>query len=219
MRILAIHSNNLFFSPDDIEENEVPNFYEWLAVERGVSQAFSELDKEYQAEKNKRPLHFTIVYDLVMKCLTREELLAYCDKYNEFFFNYGTETKLKELRNLMDVIILTSYPKELYNHVHEKGLADVFGAEPILNQNNFITGLKGISLREPELVREEMEKIGFGNNFTLEPNRYGLLELLIDRMIRDKVEKIDIILLGKGVNAEPLKKVCQKFVDNLDELL
>lgn len=214
MQLLAIHSNKIFFK--DTLEEKVPDFYEWLSRERGLSAKFSKLDKEYRNEKEKNPSLLREIYRLTASSLSKDELLAYCGKYNEFYFNKDISERLRELKKTMTILILTSYPVELYEHLVSEGAADkIFGAQGRIYNQEHILDLKEVELKSGEKVIEKMKQLGFGFEFTLSPNIYGLLGMLIDFMEENGLRDDDITLVGKNTNSWPLNKVSFKQLDNL----
>lgn len=117
------------------------------------------------------------------------------------------------------MVIFTSYPKYLYIHLEGAKLIDkVFGAESILDDEGRIIDLKEIILENFEAVREKMNELGFDAAFTLLPDRYGLLELLLDEIIKNKINREDLIILGKGATVLPMLKVSARQVESLEEL-
>ncbi|MFH0856707.1 MAG: hypothetical protein V1860_02305 [bacterium] len=213
MQILAIHSNKIFF--EGTIEEAVPDFYQWLSRERGLNKEFIKLDSEYDDKKN-TPLLLREIYKLAVYGLSKEELFAYCGKYNEFYFNKKLYGRLAKIREMMEILILTSYPSELFEHLISNGSADkIFGAEGKFNNEGDIFDLKEIELKFPEEVIEKMKKIGFGFEFTLEPDRYGLLELLIDYMLEIGADKNNVTVIGKNTASMPFSRVSGKQLDSL----
>ncbi|MFH1030402.1 MAG: hypothetical protein V1770_04040 [bacterium] len=212
MKLLAIFSDRIFFQEDTIEE-EVPNFFNWLAEERGIL-----LDNLILGNDN-GTFDLRRIYKLVLAGLLEEELLAYCGKYNEFYFNEERANELYKLNIDFDIFIFTSCPKELYYFLEEKGIVNkVFGAQAYSDSKGKIMALKEIELRNREEVRKRMTEFGFGENFTFEPNKYGLTELLIDQIIADNLSAEDVVALGKEITAFPARKVAGKIIERLEEI-
>ncbi|MFH0856753.1 MAG: hypothetical protein V1860_02550 [bacterium] len=214
MQSLVIHSNRIFF--EDTLEERVPDFYEWLSRERGATAEFMELDSRYKNEKEKNPSLLREIYKLALFGLSKDELLAYCGKYNEFYFNKNVYARLRELKEIMEILILSSYPAELYEHLVSEGAADkIFGAQGRFDSNGHIFDLKEVELKYADNVLIKMKQLGFGFEFTLSPNVYGLLETLIDFMVERGLRENDITLVGKNMISLPLQKVSFRHLDNL----
>ncbi|MCK5027607.1 MAG: hypothetical protein KAS07_04260 [Candidatus Pacebacteria bacterium] len=213
MKILAIHSNKIFF------KEGVSNFYGWLCEQRGRSEEFVELNEKYEGEKKNGPNLLKETYELATGGLTKGELLDHCGHYNEEYFNGEVKEDLKRLGDEYEIIIFTSLPKEMYEHLREENLiAGIFGVEGEMDEDGKISMLAEIKLRNEYAVKEKMEQVGFGGNFTLIPNRYGLLELLIDEMIEVDVEEENVTVIGKETTAIPMSKVSAKQVEDLGDL-
>ena len=69
MKLLAIHSNKLFF------KKEAVNLYGWLANQRGLAKEYLILKKKYD-EGKKGPLVLKETYELTVGNLTRQEFLV-----------------------------------------------------------------------------------------------------------------------------------------------
>ena len=226
MKLLAIHSNKIFFKETS------PNFYGWLCKQRGTVKEFAELSEKYEEEKENGPLLLKETYELAVGGLTKSELLDHCNLYNEEYFNGEIKEDLKRLSSPnirtsdvrilggeYKIMIFTSLPKELYEHLEEWNLTDgIFGAEGKIDEDGKIVGLDEIKLKNKSVVKEKMEQIGFGENFTLTPNRYSLLELLIDEMTEKNIGDDNVTVIGKGTTAAPMSKVRAKQVENFGDL-
>ncbi|OGF22160.1 hypothetical protein A2Y83_00975 [Candidatus Falkowbacteria bacterium RBG_13_39_14] len=217
MKLLAIHSNEIFFARDTADE-ELPNFYEWLAEERGVLGKASVLHKEYKEKKENSSL-LRDMYKLVVAGLLCDELSAYCGKYNEFYFNERTASELYKCGGNFEIFIFASYPEELYKFLEEKGIADkVFGAQARCGAEGKIEDVKEIELKNRNEVEKVMAKIGFADKFTFIPDKYGMAELLIDHMIEYDLKSDEIIVLGKSETAIPMQKLAGSVIGKLEEL-
>ncbi|MFH0854324.1 MAG: hypothetical protein V1891_02430 [bacterium] len=154
-----------------------------------------------------------------MSGLLNEDLLAYCGKYNEFYFNQKVANKLYELNDEFNIFIFTSYPKEIFQFLKEKKIVNkVFGAEPCFDNEGKVKELKEINLRNIDGARKKMEEFGFGKKFTLEPDIFGLTELLIENMIADNLNIDDIVVLGRGLVVYPAYKLAGRVIERLEEI-
>jgi len=216
MKLLAIHSNKIFFKKN-IEE-DVPNFYEWLSEERGLKNQYSTFNYIYKIEDRKSVVILNEIFKLAAGGMDMDELRAYCDKYNEFYFDYSLQAKLKEIKKNITIAIFTSYPKQVYRHLEDNNLLEVYGTEGVLNEENKILRLREIKLENEKEIKKQMEKIGLEDEFSLWPNRYGLLELLIDKMIKENIKKDDIVVIGTSVASKIMAKVSSRQVENFEEL-
>lgn len=213
MKILAIHSNKVFF------KDGVPNFYGWLCGQRGRTEEFATLNEKYKVAKERGPLLLKGTYELAVGGLAKDELLDYANQYNEEYFNGAVKDELERLGGEYKIMIFTSLPKELYEHLREENLvAGVFGAEGYWGEGDKIEGMAEIKLKNTAAVKEKMEQIGLGESFTLTPNRYGLLESLIDEMIEANIKEEDVVLLGKETTAIPMREVSAKQIENFGDL-
>jgi len=216
MKLLAIHSNAILLKKD------TPNFYSWIATKRNLSKEYNDLMSQYEAVKEKKPLLLKETYNLTIGGLTQPELVNYCQQFNEIYFNNDIVNDLQKLIDQqVSILVFTSYPQELYQFLMDKNLiTNVFGVEAFINEETGkIKKLKKIALKDTSAVKEKMKEIGYADNFTDEPNRYGLLELLIDEMLVNNLSKDEVVVLGKDTTAQPLHKVASKVIDNLLDLL
>ena len=69
-------------------------------------------------------------------------------------------------------------------------------------------------ITDKDKIKEELKKISLSDKFTVEPNRYGLLEILIEEMITNNIKKEDVVVIGKGVTALPMHNVSSKQYEN-----
>ncbi len=206
--LLAIHSNKAILG------ETAPNFYEYLAVERGNLADFQKLDQEYRAERDKRPLFLSQIYQLCASGLSKNELEVIVAKFASQFISKEVKEQLKNLRNQFSkIIILTSYPKTVYLPLQKSKLVDeIFGAEGKLDENQKISALKEIQLKNPDFVKAKMKEIGIASQFTLEPNRYGMLEYLIDLL--SNTRETQVTILGASVTTLPLKSIATTFIES-----
>lgn len=213
MKLLAIHSNSLFFG-------EALNFYQWLAKERGLVERYKPLGEKYDQGKVKGPLLLKETYELAAGGLTHLELTKYCQQYCEKYLSKEIISNLSSVMKKMRVLVFSSYPHELYEVVKNKNMAHkAFGAKGAVNAGSkMIMDFAPVKLDNVEVVKAEMNKIGLGNKFTFEPNRFGMLECLIDEMIKNGVTRDDVVVLGKGDTAKPMHKVAGRVIENLSQV-
>lgn len=212
MKLLAIHSNKLFFKP-------APNFYEWLAEKRGVKNKFKSLAEEYKQKRQSGPLLLKDIYRISISGLLYKKFKEYCEEYCEIYLNKKITGKLRKLAGKMKIFIFGSYPQELYSCLQKKELANnVLGVKCVVDASTKIVDLAEIKLENLEAVKEKMKTIGLIDRFSLEPNRYGMLEMLIDKMLIEKIPEADVVVLGKGMTAKPMHKIAGRVIESLDEL-
>jgi hypothetical protein len=246
MKLLAIHSNKLFF------KKGAPNFYEWLCRQRGLLKQYEELKKEYNKGRN-GPKVLLNTFCLSTVGLTLFELERYCEKFRGEFIKNEIASKISRLAKEMKILIFTSYPRELYaNKLFRRLKIGVFGVEPVLDDSKIkIVAMDTIRLipreddkrfsKNAKEVRKRLEKLSFmqlvsfpgpyhfgqseqlryehdEKNIRIEPDRYGMLALLIDQMIELGAKKEDVIVVGTGITAEPMHKVAGRVVESLEEL-
>lgn len=209
MKLLAIHSNKLFFG-------KAPNFYKWLAEKRGVEDKLKPLEEEYKQNRQKGPLLLKETYRISVSGLLYKELEEYCEEYCNIFLDEKTANKLRKLTKKMKIFIFGSYPQELYFCLQKRKIANnVFGVKCIID-NNEITDLAEIRLANLEAVKDKMKKIGLADKFSLYPDRYGMLGMLIDKII--EIPEVDLLVLGKGITAVPMHKIAGKVINSLEEI-
>ena len=215
MKLLAIHSNHLFF------RRNAPNVYAYLAGERNqnYSTIFDFLDEEYREKRNEGPLLLREVFTASAKGLTGKTFNGNCQRFWREFQLDDISERLGGARENFDVVIVfTSYPKAVYEELLSEGRIDgLFGVEAAEYQGK-IVGMKSIALKNEKQVLLKMERIGLEEKTTKEPNRYGLLELLIDQMIGYGLGREDVTIVGSGVTAEPMRKVSGRQVQDFSKL-
>ena len=212
MKLLAIHSNILFFG-------QAPNFYEWLAGEREMIEKYKPLREKYNQEKVKGPLLLKDTYERVVGGLSLEQLKQYCQQYYQEYFKEEAIRKLSQIMRKVLVLVFSSYPRELYEIVKDKGLVHkVFGVEGSIGTDGKIVSITELRLEHERAVQEKMKEIGLSDKFTLKPNRFGMLEYLIDEMIENNLAKDDVTVVGGGDTAKPMYKVAVRVIENLSEI-
>ncbi|MBT6334616.1 MAG: hypothetical protein HN726_00395 [Candidatus Magasanikbacteria bacterium] len=209
MKLLAIHANKLFFQPHS------PKVYSFFSEKRGKKEAFDSLDNMYETKKVTGPLLLSDVCNITMKGITKEQYVTYCEEYWNQYKSNNIEKELKKLKQEFDLIyIFTSYPAMIYAELIKEELVDnVFGVH-FQEKDGIIGGLKNITLKNEDKIKEELKKISLSDKFTVEPNRYGLLEILIEEMITNNIKKEDVVVIGKGVTALPMHNVSSKQYEN-----
>lgn len=219
-KILAIHSNNLFFGKN------TPSFYQFLADTRGVGDEMRSLLARYETNKEDSPLLLQKVYGLTMDGLTKSELKEYVKK---FFINTQnvaisfakTMTSINSVEKRgYKVIVFTSYPMEIFLYpinFHQEAIG------PIANyKNNKISGLKPLNIRYEQKVREWMNLTSnLYQRFTTSPSRFGLTTKLVDMLITyDKqTPQKNLVVLGSSTSAKPMHEIGGISVEKLEELL
>ncbi|MCK5320836.1 hypothetical protein KAJ61_05635 [Candidatus Parcubacteria bacterium] len=233
-KFLAVHSNKLFFGNS-------PNFYEWLADQRGLLKQYEPLKEGYNQGK-KGPVYLSSTYCLTVVGLTPLELTKYCTKYFELFFDRMVFKQIQYLSSIVKMAIFTSYSEKLYRPL-DGIVHKICGAEYILDEYEIkIANIDNIHPRKEntEKIRKKMKTFGFENNILPEPpgfgmseqlryeielgsinilpDRYGLLVLLIHEMMINNLSKDDVIVLGKGITAKPMHKVAGRVIESLSEI-
>ena len=214
MKLLAIHANNAL-----LRRNFV-NAYQFLAQESYRMKSFEELDEKYRAQKAKGPLLLKEVFTLVTKGLTPVVLRKNCHKFWDEFQGDEVMERLKIIRKkYAKIFVFTSYPIYVFDALKEAELVDqVFGVEELV-ENGIITGIKKIELEHETWVKNKFEELGIKDHFTLEPNRYGLLGVLIDAMKKNNLTKEDVDVVGKDITAEPLHLISRHKYKDLRRII
>lgn len=213
MKLLAIHSNKLFF------KTKTPNFYEWLAEQRGLLKQYKPLKKGYNQGK-KGPRYLKNTYCLTTAGLTPFELEKYCSEYCDLFFNRRMFQQIKNASRVAKIAIFTSYPQEIYGSLKDS-VYKIYGSNYVLGEHAIkITDLDNIHPRILPWFNKK-EQLSYGaklKSMNIPPDRYGLLVLLVNEIIINGLLKGDIVILGKGVTAQPMHKVAGRVIKNLNEL-
>lgn len=213
MKVLVIHGNKFFF-----KSGYVP-FYLWLGEQRGKGQEAEKISDEYYQKYKAGPLLLPENYKVTVGGLSQAELQVYISEYNTEFFDENMYERLALLQKEYDfIILLTSYPKELYQHMVEKDfLSMIFGADSIYVDNK-IDSLADVTLQHHEKVQQIFSDLGLEDSFDLIPHRYGLLAKLIDFKLEKGIKDEEVLVVGDDVKARPLHYVSTGHVKDFDEL-
>lgn len=213
MKLLAIHSNKLFF------KTKTPNFYEWLAEQRGLLKQYKPLKKGYSQGK-KGPRYLSNTYCLTVAGLTPLELERYCSQYCDLFFNKKMFQQIKNASRVAKIAIFTSYPQKIYRSLKDS-VYKIYGSRYILDEHAIkITDIDNIHPRTFSWFNKK-EQLRYGaklKSMNIPPDRHGLLVLLVNEIIINGLLKDDIVVLGAGVTAQPMHEVAGRVIENLGEL-
>ncbi len=220
-RVLAIHSNELFFGKD------APNFYQFIANKRGIGDEMNKLQEQYKAEKENSSLLLQKTYSLAMSGLTKSELERYIE---EFFVNPQALTTINFVKVMVmldllrqkgyEILVFTSYPVEIYQHP-ANFKQKIFGPNAKYDGSK-ICGFYFTNFRSPSAAYTAMlylELLPPRGTTIGEPNRYGLVYKLLDIIITQKISTENLFVLGSSVTTEPMHKIGGKRIKKLEELL
>jgi len=220
-KALVIHMNRfLYRNPLEHYSGDLaPSFYAWLAEARGMKREYFLLEEAYKKGMKSGPLLLRETYELVTRGLSEEDFNYLCHRYHQSFFSQAASSALFRISHQMQVLILGSYPKEVYETWEASMLAEkVFGAEAV-KVNRMITSLKKIFIAKPELVFPYLQCAGYGDKpFPDIPHRWGLLALLVDYAIQQGISPQNITVLGKGETSEPLQRFAGRTITDINDL-
>ena len=148
-KLLAIHSNKIFFKED------APNFYEWICGRRGLNEPYQTLKKEY-GNGEKGPWVLEETFDLAITGLTPIEFGRYIKEYTGQYQLKETTEMLKKLSKKFKVMIFSSFPKSLFHNFLNIAYK-IFGSEYILRHGK-IDKLRLTRLTLGEETEEEKNK-------------------------------------------------------------
>lgn len=211
MTTLIIYSNEVLFP-------EAPNFYEFIAKTEGKTAAYEKIEEKRSkqgAGEHDEPI---LLKELVEKILGGIEV-SILKTHIETYIKKFAHPDLKELdEEAHDTIIMGSYPTLLYQSLPLENFA--IGVDLSISESTVQTS-KPVVLYNPEQVEREMQRLGFGDHYTTEPNRYGNLERLIDHVIEEKIEISSCALISNGTSATPTESYIPTILtdDEVNEML
>ena len=196
MNTLIIYSNDVLFP-------EAPNFYEFVAKAEGKPEAYQKIEEKRAQEieqGNEEPI---LLKDLVEQVLGGIEVSILKSHIDTYIKKYA-HPDLKELdEEAHETVLVGSYPTLLYQCLP----IDNFSIGVDLSiADSTVQSFKPVVLYNPDQVKAEMEKLGFGEKYTAEPNRYGNLERLIDHVVEEKITLGECALISNGTSAQPTER-------------
>lgn len=211
MKTLIIYSNETIFP-------EAPDFYKFVAEKEGKLKEYTILHTKIVETEQKDPSLPTPVSQIVEGILAGIEvsiLKSYIEEYIRKYAHPDLEL-LGEKGH--DTILMGSYPAMLYQMLPIEAFS--IGVDLDIKEST-IQSFKPIVLYNPERVKDEMARLGFVDFFTVEPNRYGNLERLIDHIIEEGLSKDECALIAGNKYAEPTKKYIETHLsdEEIEELL
>lgn len=210
MRILAIHSNEALL------QEGYPNFYGYLASLRGREKEFAQLNAEYEKKKHEGPLLLKDVCQVAVFGSDINTVIEDAAHFWEKNKQENIEATLQAItRSFDETHVFTSYPSALYAPLVEEGLVDAIHGLDFVTEGTNIVSIEEVSLRHHQEVQKIMKDINLEKEFTYEPNRYGLLEILIDTMVEKQLSSSDVTVIGNNVTAVPMHAVGKKHFQDL----
>lgn len=214
-KLLILRSAEIFFPKGE-------HIYKYLAKKFGKLEEYDKLNKAYQDGKIKGPCFLKETVETVLKGVSIREFTEDCIEYVQLYLNLGLIDFLdKAKKKEYEIASFCSFPRAFFMEAicscHLSFPVFVYGVVSKTEKDKII-GLQDLKFEDEEFVRREMEKIGFGDKFTRNPDRYGMLEKLIE-LIRDKgFRKEDIVLIGNSVTAKPTMKLAGRVIKKFSDL-
>ena len=142
--------------------------------------------------------------------------------YVKKFLNPDLKNFLKKVKSKdYEIASFCFYPRIFFTETNQwprSGVNYIYGVVNKIDEEMGIAGIKPFEFQDEEFAKREMEKIGFKNKFTREPDRYGMLAELIELMREKNFTKEKTVLIGNSITAQPQMKLAGRVISEFSDL-